>query len=87
MGYKYDQFIIIMDKETSEVEDNQYEYDNRFVTFTDDNMQIHDGVILVDMIEVDSTNHIKLVSMTKDQYNKIIKTSFTKVEDDESEGP
>lgn len=87
MGYKYDQFIIIMDKETSEVEDNQYEYDNRFVTFTDDNMQIHDGNIVADMIEVDPSNHIKLVSMTKDQYNKIIKTSFTKVEDDESEGP
>ena len=26
MGYKYDQFIIIMNKETSEVEDNQYEF-------------------------------------------------------------
>lgn len=87
MGYKYDQFVIIMNKETSEVVDSQYEYDDRFVTFTDDNMQIHDGVIVVDMIEVDSTNHIKLVSMTKDQYNKIIKTSFTKVEDNESEGP
>ena len=87
MGYKYDQFVIIMNKETSEVEDNQYEYDDRFVTFTDDNMQIHAGDIVADMIEVDSTNHIKLVSMTKDQYNKIIKTSFTKVEDDESEGP
>lgn len=87
MGYKYDQFVIIMNKETSEVVDSQYEYDDRFVTFTDDNMQIHDGVIVADMIEVDSTNHIKLVSMTKDQYNKIIKTSFTKVEDNESEGP
>ena len=87
MGYKYDQFVIIMNKETSEVVDSQYEYDDRFVTFTDDNMRIHDGIILADMIEVDPTNHIKFVSMTKDQYNKIIKTSFTKVEDNESEGP
>lgn len=86
MGYKYDQFVIVMNKETSETEDDQFEYDDKYVTFTKDNMQIHAGDIHVDMIDVDPINQIKMITMSKDQYNKILKTSLTKVEDAESEG-
>jgi hypothetical protein len=84
MGYKYDQFVILMNKENSENPDAQFEFDDSFVTFTEDNMTIHPGDINVNMVEVDPVNHIKMISMTKDQYNKIIKTSFSKVEPDDS---
>ena len=89
LGYKYDQFVIIMNEENSLIPDNQYEYDERFVTFTEDNMWLHAGYIQVPMEEVDPTNHIKLVSMSKDQYNKIISIGYTNVDpedEDESEG-
>ena len=89
LGYKYDQFVIIMNEENSLIPDNQYEYDERFVTFTEDNMWLHIGDIHVPMEEVDPTNHIKLVSMSKDQYNKIISIGYTNVDpedEDESEG-
>ena len=84
MGYKYDQFVVLMNKENSENPDAQFEFDDRFVTFTEDNMTIHPGDIDVNMVEVDPVNHIKMISMTKDQYNRIIKTSFSKVETDDS---
>ena len=89
LGYKYDQFMIVTNKANSEIEDNQYEYDNRFVTFTDDNMWIHAGDLEYHM-EDDPINHIKTANISKDQYNKIIQTSFSNIEisndDDESEG-
>lgn len=89
LGYKYDQFVIIMNEENSLIPDNQYEYDERFVTFTEDNMWLHAGDIHVPMEEVDPVNHIKLVPMSKDQYNKIISVGYTNVDpedEDESEG-
>jgi hypothetical protein len=78
-----------MNEENSLIPDNQYEYDERFVTFTEDNMWLHAGYIQVPMEEVDPTNHIKLASMSKDQYNKIISIGYTNVDpedEDESEG-
>lgn len=84
MGYKYDQFVVLMNEENSEDPDAEFEFDDRFVTFTEDNMTIHPGDINVNMVEVDPVNHIKMISMTKDQYNKIIKTTFSKVEPDDS---
>ena len=86
LGYKYDQFVIIMNEENSLIPDNQYEYDERFVTFTEDNMWLHPGDIHVHMEEVDPVNHIKMVSMSKDQYNKIISVRYTNIEpEDENE--
>ena len=82
-----------MNKENSEIPDNQYEYDERYVTFTEDNMWIHDGEILFGMEDVDPTNHIKMAPISKSEYNKILSSSFTHVEpnveeevEDESEG-
>lgn len=88
LGYKYDQFVVIMNKENSEIPDNQYEYDDRYVTFTEDNMWLHDGVLSFELEEVDPTNHIKMASIDKELYNKIISSSFAYVEpeEDESEG-
>ena len=88
LGYKYDQFVVIMNKENSEIPDNQYEYDDRYVTFTEDNMWLHDGVLSFELEEVDPTNHIKMASIDKSLYNKIISSSFAYVEpeEDESEG-
>lgn len=87
LGYKYDQFVIATNKSSSEIQDNQYEYDDRFVTFTEDNMWIHEGNITLKLEEVDASNRIKMCTMTKDQYNKILKTRFlSDFGDDESEG-
>lgn len=80
LGYKYDQFVIIMNKENSEIPDNQYEYDDKFVTFTEDNMWIHDGIISMRLEDIDPENHIKKCTMTKNQYNKILKTQFSTIE-------
>jgi hypothetical protein len=85
MGYKCDQFVVIMNKATSENPDYQFEYDDRFVTFTDDNMMINNGNVDIPLREVDTTNHIKIASISKDQYNKIIDVSFIKI-NNESEG-
>ena len=88
LGYKYDQFVVIMNKENSEIPDNQYEYDDKYVTFTEDNMWLHEGNLSFELEEVDPTNHIKMASIDKELYNKIISSSFAYVEpeEDESEG-
>ena len=92
LGYKYDQFIVVTNRENAENPDNQYVYDNRFVTFTDDNMWIHKGDITYDLSVSDPENNIKSCSVSKSQYNKFLKSKMIKVippgseeEDDESE--
>ena len=88
LGYKYDQFVVIMNKENSEIPDNQYEYDDKYVTFTEDNMWLHEGNLNFELEEVDPTNHIKMASIDKELYNKIISSRFAYIEpeEDESEG-
>ncbi|MBR5296286.1 MAG: hypothetical protein IKU29_00245 [Parabacteroides sp.] len=87
MGFKYNQFVAVMNKTNSEVVDSQYEYDDRFVTFTDDDLTIHEGVLEFPMLEIDVENHIKKVLVNKNQYNKILGISYSKIEpsDDEEE--
>ena len=84
MGYKYDQFIMITNKE-HELEQG-YEYDDRFVTFTEDNMWIHDGYITYDMTEIDPRNHIKSVDVDKAEYNKFISSIISTSESSEEGG-
>ena len=50
LGYKYDQFMIITNAANAADPDNQYEYDERFVTFSEDNMTIHEGEITCPLI-------------------------------------
>ena len=84
MGYKYDQFIMITNK-AHELEQG-YEYDDRFVTFTEDNMWIHDGYLTYDMTEIDSQNHIKCVDVDKAEYNKFISSRLSTSESNEEGG-
>lgn len=84
MGYKYDQFIMITNKE-HELEQG-YEYDDRFVTFTEDNMWIHDGYLTYDMTEIDPYNHIKCVDVDKEGYNKFISSRLSTSESNEEGG-
>lgn len=84
MGYKYDQFIMITNKE-HELEQG-YEYDDRFVTFTEDNMWIHDGYLTYEMTEIDPHNHIKCVDVDKTDYNKIISSRLSTSESNKEGG-
>ena len=86
LGYKYDQFLIITNRENAEDPDNEYEYDERFVSFEEDNMNIHDGDIEYPLETVDTINNIKRCSINKSQYNKILRSGFTWVEPEEEEG-
>ena len=84
MGYKYDQFIMITNRE-NELEQG-YEYDPRFVTFTEDNMWIHAGDMIYEFTEIDTRNHIKYIDINKDDYNKFISATFSYVEDEDEGG-
>jgi hypothetical protein len=84
MGYKYDQFIMITNK-AHELEQG-YEYDDRFVTFTEDNMWIHDGYLAYEMTEIDQYNHIKCVDVDKAEYNKFISSRLSTSESNEEGG-
>ena len=77
LGFKCNQFLIVTNQENAEDLDNQYEYDERFVTFDSDNMTIHENTVTMPLEEIDHANHIKRVQMNKNQYNKIIDSYFT----------
>lgn len=88
LGYKYDQFVAVTNSDSAEDPDNEYEYDDRFVTFTKDCMTVHDGYIVTPLEEIDPTNHIKFANMTKDQYNKFIQLECKfLLDENESEEP
>ena len=74
MGYKYDQFSFL----TNSDHESEYEYDERFVSFTDSYMTIHDGDIQLPLEVIDETNHILKVDMDKSQYNEFISFKITK---------
>lgn len=84
LGYKYDQFMIITNAENAADPDNHYEYDERYVTFTSDNMTIHAGEIICPLTE-DLETGIKSCSMSKDQYHILVETHLELIENDESE--
>ena len=79
MGYKYDQFSFL----TNSDHESEYEYDERFVSFTDSHMTIHNGDIQLPLEVVDETNHISKVGMDKSQYNKFISFKLTKEREEE----
>ena len=83
MGYKYDQFIMVTNKENSETQG--YEYDDRFVTFTDSNMWIHVGDIVKSLEIVDPENHIKCCQINKKEYNKFISLNLLKASTNNNE--
>ena len=83
IGYKYDRFIMITNKEC--LNNQQYEYDDRFVTFTDDSMIVHTGNIIVDMETLNENKNIKYTSMNKSQYTKIINQTILIEENNNNE--
>lgn len=85
VGYKCDQFTAVTNLENEQIADNQYVYDDRFVTFTDDSMWVHPGYIVEPFRILDPENNIKYCSMTKDQYKKLINFECAIIEDDEEE--
>lgn len=72
LGYKYDQFTLVTNK-TEEL-NQSYEYDERFVTLTDEFLQVHVGDISFDMIQYDKC--IKYCEVDKSQYTKLLKQYF-----------
>lgn len=85
MGYKYDQFIMITNKDS--LNNHEYEYDDRFITFTEDSMNIHTGDIVVDMESFDDERRIRCCHISKTQYNKILnQTILSEENNNEEEG-
>lgn len=76
LGYKYDQFIVVTNLENAEDPDNMYEYDPKYVTFTTDNMYIHDGGTTLPFSIVDPTNNIKKCTVTSDLYNVFVSSKI-----------
>lgn len=72
IGYKYDQFLFI----TNETYKNDYEYDERFVTFTDSHVRFHNGDIDFDLIKIDYENNISYAKVSKTLYRKLLTSTF-----------
>ena len=72
LGGKYDQYKFLFNKE----HEAEYNYDNRFVTFRDSCMTVHDGTITIPMTEVPESSGIKFAPVNKSEYNKLKRISF-----------
>lgn len=56
---------------------NNFTYDPRFITFTDSCMLMHDGIIEKTFVEIDSENHFKKCSISKNEYKHFKNFSAT----------
>lgn len=74
MGYKYDQFIIVMNEE----HETEYEYDNRFVTFNDTHINIHSGNITRSLDQFNNTESIKFCKLDKSEYKRLLSSDLLK---------
>ena len=81
IGFKYEQFSVIYDSDNAAT----FTYDNRYIKFTDSYMTMIDGVLKYDMTEYDTANHIKQVSINKNDY-KIMKKFIITREEEEPDG-
>lgn len=78
LGYKYDMFSFVFNNIT----EPDYDYDIRFVSFSDDFMTINNGYVDFPMNLVDPENMIFKGTIDSSEYNKIIDVTLTQVEDD-----
>lgn len=78
LGYKYDTFSFVFNNIT----EPDYDYDIRFVSFSDDFMTINNGYVDFPMNLVDPENMIFKGTIASSEYNKIINVTLTQVEDD-----
>lgn len=76
MGFKYNQFSFMFDEEHK----NEFTYDDRFVTFKNSYMTIHDGVITkqLSLLDNDTIPSIKTASINKSEYNILKKATVSK---------
>lgn len=71
-GGKYDQFKIMCNSQY----EKDFTYDERFVTFHDTFMAVHDGVLSGPLLEYDGMEHVKYADMDKTAYKSLINISF-----------
>ena len=71
-GYKYNSLTILCNKQTM----NQFQYDQKFVTFDDTFMGIHDGIITYDFVKDETDPRFKIAKINKDDYKFINRTEF-----------
>ena len=77
IGYVNDQFL--MATNSVNVEHQTYTYDERFVTFTEDNMWIHPGYITRTLNTYDTD--MKYATFNKNEYNKYLSLDTTHEEE------
>lgn len=74
MGYKYDKIIFLMNNEHA----NEYQYDERFITFGESGMSIHEGIITSELEPVEDVENVSYASFDKSQYNKLLSVNIFK---------
>ena len=77
LGYVDDQFLMVTN--SANVEHQTYTYDERFVTFTEDNMWIHPGYITRTLDTYDTD--MKYATFNKNEYNKYLSLDTTHEEE------
>ena len=79
LGLKGDQFIIPTN--LGDLENNEYTYNPRYVSFDDSSMSIVPSTITKPLTIIDVDNMIKRVSISKNDYGRLSSVVFTKVEE------
>lgn len=82
-GYKYDSFSILFNSNNA----SDFTYDHRYITFTDSYMTMLDGVIELTIENYDTSNHIKKVSLNKNDYGLIKSLNIIGEEEPTNEDP
>ena len=72
IGYKYDNYSVIFNKS----EKDRFVYDNNVIEFNDSHMTLNDATITKPVETIDEINHIKKVSVSKSEYNKLKSVYF-----------
>ena len=77
IGKKYEQFAVMY----NETNEPSFEYDPRYISFTESYMTMIDGSLEYDMAEYDPENNIKSVMINKDDYGVIKKLYVSRKEE------
>lgn len=79
IGYKVGQYIVIYNKENADA--GKFTYDERFVTFHDTYVEIHDGDIEKQAIPIDEERGLYKISINKSEYLKLNNVSMVMSKD------
>lgn len=69
LGYKVGQYIIIYNKENADA--GKFKYDERFVTFHDTYVEVHDGDVEKKVEPIDEERGLYKISVDKSEYMKL----------------